>query len=70
MIELTKNETDAINSLRGLAKRWPDSLMIFCSGGSISIRKNGNFMDHEVGSIAGIRNDGGDGGDFEPTIEV
>jgi hypothetical protein len=67
-IELTDEEEKAIRALRRLGKKWPKSLLIF--GGSqagLSIRKideNGDYFHQtEVASIAGIPNDGGDGGD-------
>lgn len=66
MSELTAEERKAIAALRRLAKRWPQTLMLF-AGGTISIRKAppGQFpgVQYEVESIDGIPCDGGDGGD-------
>lgn len=59
---LTEEEIRAIKSLERLAKKWPQSLLLFgCNG--ISIRKNGSGLQHEVAFVSGIPADGGDGGD-------
>lgn len=64
--ELTEREERAIAALQKLAKTWPQTLVIFCSG-SMDVRKpgpDGRYgYDTVVASIVGIRNDGGDGGD-------
>lgn len=61
-IELTKEEEKAIASLKRLAKRWPETLHVFCSG-TMFVRKGGNGARFDVDVIHGIPNDGGDGGD-------
>jgi hypothetical protein len=65
--ELSEEEVKAIQSLKKLAKKWPQSLFIFCHGGGISIRKplkgESPGAQTEVDSVSGIPNDGGDGGD-------
>ena len=65
--ELTDKERKAIAKLQSLADEWPQSLVLFASGGALSIRKpKGNefySISTEVASVSGIRNDGGDGGD-------
>ena len=48
--ELTKEEKNAIASLKRLAKRWPSSLRLICvDGGDLAIVKRGisdrDFMD-------------------------
>jgi hypothetical protein len=68
MIELTEEEQKAIRALKRLAKKWPRTLLIFASGGELSIRKptlDGVYnVLTEVDSVEGIPNDGGDGGDI------
>ena len=60
---LTRAEVQAIDELRRLAQRWPQSLLLFASGGALSIRKGGHGAQHEVDYVTGIPNDGGDGSD-------
>ena len=68
--DLTKEERNAINTLKRLAKRWPPSLWVFCTGTTFAVMKcgpDGHQMDrtgsvdqaYHVDSI-GIPNDGGD----------
>ena len=61
-IELTEEEKKAIASLKRLAAKWPQSLILFASG-TLSVRKGGCGAQHEVDTIFGIPNDGGDGAD-------
>lgn len=76
MRELTKEEQNAINSLKRLAKRWPKSLMLFSGSGELCVLdvnkcqdwpegtpeyKAGGFNpDSILDRIQGIPNDGGD----------
>ena len=62
-IELTIEEERAIAKLKRLSKTWPNTLMLFASGGALSVRKGGVGAQHEVDFVSGIPNDGGDGGD-------
>lgn len=41
MKNLTKEEQNAINSLRRLIKRWPKSLELFSNSGALEIRRKG-----------------------------
>lgn len=71
-MELTKEETAAINSLKRLAKRRPKSLWLFSWSGSLHVMRAGegggqamtarNAVDPDyiVATIQGIDNDGGD----------
>jgi hypothetical protein len=70
MSKYTDEEARAVASLRRLAKRWPQSLMLFSWSGSLCVVKlnedgssplsgpdpNSAIMEH----IHGITNDGGD----------
>lgn len=70
-MELTKVEKNAINTLKRLAKRWPESLWLFSGSGTLCVMKksaegehvredNGAVsQDYIVGTID-IENDGGD----------
>lgn len=69
--ELTKKEQNAINTLKRLGKRWPESLWLFSASGTLCVmrKKDGarvelpNWgVDQEfvVTTIPGIENDGGD----------
>jgi hypothetical protein len=69
--ELTKEEQNAINSLKRLAKRWPESLELFSQSGTLQVRRAGwNYVksqwseeleeEYIICSIYGITNDGGD----------
>ncbi len=68
---MTKEEQNAINSLKRLAKRWPKSLELFSQSGSLEVRRAGWSDISEEYSlelekkyviciIHGIPNDGGD----------
>lgn len=59
LLELTDEEEKAVRSLKRLARRWPDSLLVFCGGTGMSIRKGGTGAQYEVASIDGIPCDGG-----------
>lgn len=66
--ELTPEEKRAIAALKRLAKRWPQSLILFATGGGdLSVRKPPPMLfpgtQYEVDFIQGIRAEGGDGGD-------
>ena len=68
----TKEERNAINTLKRLAKRWPKSLWLFSASGSLCVMRKGPDGEHVMGqfggvdpnyeldSISGIDNDGGD----------
>jgi len=70
--ELSKDERNAINTLKRLAKRWPKTLWLFSGSGTMSVLKvnaNGEHamtiggcvdQDYVVESRIGIPNDGGD----------
>jgi hypothetical protein len=67
MTELTDSERKAIASLKRLAKRWPQSLMLFSANGSLHVMPNvgceggrGRDNDEIIATIYGIPNDGGD----------
>lgn len=68
MSNLTLEEKIAIQSLKKLGEKWPESLLIFAPGGSsLSVRKvradGGYGISTEVAKAQGFSNDGGDGGD-------
>lgn len=66
--ETTAEERKAIASLERLAKRWPDSLMLFSAASSLVVvrpewsRRADQTMteDDVLARIYGIPNDGGD----------
>lgn len=72
MNELTREEQNAINALKRLEKRWPETLWIFATGMALHVLKcgeNGQHimnedgvpdLDYEVAYITDIDNDGGD----------
>jgi hypothetical protein len=61
IVTLTTEEARAINSLRRLAKKWPQSLSLFSHAGSLRITKaNSRGIQAAVADIEGIPNDGGD----------
>ena len=66
-IDLDIHETAAIQSLMRLAKKWPDTLILFGGAGqSVSVRKkaaDGSYFIGQEVAIVGIPSDGGDGGD-------
>lgn len=53
--ELTKEEQNAINALKRLAKRWPKSLWLFYGDGTLCVMRR-----HEDGSRAETRSGGVD----------
>jgi hypothetical protein len=66
---LTDNERRAIASLRRLAKRWPQSLMLFSASGTLCVmpnngedgfRETSRDSEQVIETIHGIPNDGGD----------
>jgi hypothetical protein len=62
---LTGEERNAITALERLARRWPQSLMLFSWSGSLCVIRNGDALLDDPGSaviaqIDGIPNDGGD----------
>lgn len=68
--DLTADEAKAIASLERLAKRWPDTLMLFSWSGTLCVVKlnedggsplhDGDPSSHVITTIHGIQNDGGD----------
>ena len=70
--ELTKEEKNAINTLKRLEKRWPDSLWLFSANGTLCVMRHGkNGEQVHTGTGEGvdseyiittinIHNDGGD----------
>lgn len=63
---LTAEEAAAVRALHKLSRSWPKSLMLFCGGCGLTVRKPepGKFYDdrYTVATIVGIPCDGGDGG--------
>lgn len=67
---LSPEETRAIAALKRLAKRWPESLMLFSWSGTlcvVRVKEDGESPLHGadpnsaiIDTINGIRNDGGD----------
>jgi len=69
--ELTKEEKDAVNTLKRLAKKWPDTLWLFSGSSTLWVMKNGPDgrpvmtsnggydQNYSVAEIK-IENDGGD----------
>lgn len=63
---LTDEERRAIASLERLAKRWPQSLMLFSWSGSLTVMRNESALDSRdlndliITTIENIPNDGGD----------
>jgi len=47
MENLTKEERNAMNSLKRLVKRWPKSLEFFSNNGRLEIRRSGWFEVEE-----------------------
>ena len=70
--DLTKEEKSTINTLKRLAKRWPESLWIFSAPGGLhvmrykqsgerAVMQNGAMdPNYIVDTISGIEHDGGD----------
>ena len=60
-LSITTEEARAIQSLRRLAKKWPESLRLFSWSGTLCVTKrNSNDIDTMITNIEGIPNDGGD----------
>jgi hypothetical protein len=66
---MTREEVLAIAELKRLAKRWPQSLMLFSASGTLSVMPNngedgfkgtGRDSEQVITTIHGIPNDGGD----------
>jgi hypothetical protein len=70
--QLTVKESQAIERLKRLAKKWPSTLWLFSASGTLCVMKKGADgnaamtdsggvdQDYLVDSIRGIDNDGGD----------
>jgi hypothetical protein len=66
IVALTTEEARAINSLRRLAKKWPQSLRLFSHSGTLLATKaNSHDIQAIVAYVEGMPNDGGDPGDDE-----
>ena len=64
IVALTIEEAAAIKSLKRLAKKWPQSLRLFSSSGTLLATKvNSHGIQAAVAYVEGIPNDGGDPGD-------
>lgn len=67
---LTADEKQIVRALERLAKGWPRNLILFGGdGATISLRRDpgdGGFIgaEYEIARVSGIRNEGGDGGDY------
>jgi len=71
-VPLTQEEENAINTLRRLKKRWPESLWLFATGMSVHVMRNDKHGHHAEAPTGGgmcsgysvasinIENDGGD----------
>ena len=60
-IFITKEEEKAIKALERLAKKWPESLSLFSWSGHLIVTKfNQEGIECDIGTISGIKNDGGD----------
>ena len=62
---LAADERRAIASLQRLAKRWPQTLMLFSWSGMLCVMPNGFDREDDpdgavIATIQGIPNDGGD----------
>ena len=71
-LTLTVEEQKAIASLKRLAKKWPDSLLLFSFNGSLTVHKYDEAgIPCEASNIHGIWSDGGDPDDVNqhPDIE-
>jgi hypothetical protein len=49
-IELTKEEKNAITSLKRLAKKWPVSLWLFSASGTLSVMRTGENGEFVLGT--------------------
>lgn len=63
--DLTAEEKQAITALQRLAKKWPQTLVLFSMSGSLVIMDRDDFCANsayaeELARIKGIPNDGGD----------
>ena len=69
--EISKEEAEAIASLKRLAKRWPKSLWLFSAGGGLHVMRlqadgekavtpNGGMDPEYIVADIHIMNDGGD----------
>jgi hypothetical protein len=66
IVALTTEEARAINSLKRLAKKWPESLRLFSAAGTLVVTKaNRHGVWAIVSYLEGMPNDGGDPGDDE-----
>jgi hypothetical protein len=64
-ITITPEEAAAIRSLKRLARKWPNSLMLLSWSGSLHVTKrNSNDIDALIATILNIPNDGGDPDEF------
>ena len=69
---MTVDEKKAIDALRRLAKKWPDTLWIFADGNSLHVTRCGADGEHVMLSHGGVDPDmivesiniPNDGGDF------
>jgi hypothetical protein len=60
-ITITPEEAAAIRSLKRLAKKWPNSLMLLSWSGTLHVTKrNSDDIDASIAHIPNIPNDGGD----------
>jgi hypothetical protein len=60
-VVITKEEQRAIRTLKQLAKKWPDTLMLFSWSGSLCVmKKDVGGLKAVIETIHGISNDGGD----------
>ena len=65
-LSITTEEAKAIQSLKRLANRWPQSIGIFSHAGSLVVTKtNALGIQAMITNIPGIPNDGGDPGPDE-----
>lgn len=55
VFDLNRKERNAINSLKRLARRWPDSLWLFSASGTLHIMRT-----DELGRQVHLANDGVD----------
>lgn len=65
-IPLSSAEEEAIKALKKLAKKWPQTLMLFSFNRSLVVARgrSGEILD----TIRGIPNDGGDPGSYTDEI--
>ena len=57
---VTKEEQKAIKALQRLAKKWPQSIMLFSWAGSLVVTKDFKNKMAIVAHITGVPTDGGD----------